>query len=1266
MADTASTRKKVIIIAVAAVLVLGIAAGILIPLLLRDKQPADNSFFGSVDDAGGLQDMDYDSFTMFEGDPSMKIDGELDEPQWQGKAYFRNTYLSNTSGALPTLRFTAFPTEWGVYIGSEVTDTNIVNDGQRSGKTNTMWVMYIGAFDVDETPSQNQLYSIYTRVDMRADLYGKNPNIDRAVKVEGEINSGATTGATLEMFVPWQVLGVDPSKGIPKEVFIRPTYSARLPGEDTMTEMLFTLNSIRSLLDYVRFDEDGYTQADREGAVLGDNKFGYAKSPNWDVSREAEGVVESSIGEEYHRIYFSREYGDNFLVEATLVPVGSLNNNGPMAGILFENAMGKYHTVFLILGGRNGLVPGKNGTKNFPNYRLDTLNNSTGGWHQVAVSGYDTSRVVPATAKEGTTLTVLKSGENFYYFIDGIYMASERQTFLDGDVFPGFYSLGCDVIYKDYSCKTLDDAGIRSYLKSKGVYTVDVETSGSGGTVVPSKIALRPGENYDLKFTVQTGTQITGLTVNGRSVLADAKANAKSGVYTVRGVTSDQKVKVTFSSVSGATLSGSVTASGKGVPAKVILEGVSDKLLRYEVDTDGSGGYSLALPRGSYNMVVSATGYKGVRSSVTVSGNTKKNFALTPSDFPQSVRAAFGTVNSSLSAWDLTDESSGRVRTSHPAGKAAPLYFSSTAADFVVETTVAYVTEFEPNVQYQPDVLAGFQFSDGKNTGWVVADRTGYGWTGWKFNQGIVDARLTTPDPKPVTFALCKIGNDVCVYIDGNLVGQHVFNDLCPGVGGGRLAVGLYFYADYASDAEYSGYYMKTGSAAAKAYIDAHKPHTVPNASNPLFADNVLVNGKMLNSSLSSWDLSALPSNVASTSYALKGKNAPLYFNGTGNAALLSARIEYTTAFTGAESQYQPDLMGGFILNTGDANGWVWACSHGLCYTGWKYKQDIFPNYNVLHYPDKKAVTLTLALRNGVINVYFNGALGATFSVSNIVAGANSSTQFAFALTMLADKTADVRFSEISASFDPSTVDGFIAAHAVPEKPAIPAGTLGDSDTAYANLLADGALDKSGNSKTLLNSETTVFIGDSFFDVPGGFWTNFYSESFSGKNVFSAAIGGTRADQWVKLVDTIFYRFSSFSPRNIVINLGQNDAASGHTTDRIVSDMKALITKLHEKFPDTNIYYFNVTMRRVMFSSGVDPAAANNTIRDADLALRDWFASAGSYAHYLDIAQVDQWDTSGDGRRWTSDFLKGDNLHPLLTTYKHYVDMLLAAGCDIL
>lgn len=1244
-------KKKLAIIIVCALLAVAvIAAAIIIPLLKRDG----GGILSIIDDPENEVNSNYNSFLKYEGDPSMKIDGVLDEANWQGKKYYRQTFVGNHDDVMPILQVTAFPTNYGIYIGSIVKDSNIVNDGQRSRTSNSTWRFRIGSFNANEKIVNDEINIFQFYIDMRGDSNSKYGGIDRAVVVNGEINSGATESAVLEMFVPWEVLGIDKGKGIPKQVYIYPSYLAFLPGEEYTTEML-SIQQVRQITDYPHFDENGYTMADRDGAVIGDGKFGYAKTSNWDVSREAQGIVQSSSGLEYHQIYFSQEFGDNFIVETTMIPIGDLENKNPKSGIMFRTLTGNYHTIFLDFEGKDGLVPGAKGTKNFPSYTLVTLNNSTGGWNQHTLTGYDTTRKVKASSAVGTKLTVIKSGDRFWYLVDGYYLYSEQLTFMDGDVMPGFYSLGANVIYRDYSCRTVTDDEITSYLNKKGVYRIDASVDGGGGTISTSIIASTKGGSYEIDIATQPGYQVSKLTINGANRLADAMKNANAGVYKVSNINGNQKIIVAFSQVTGTSLNGTVTNGKDGLSSTVKLTGISNKLLRYEMESDGQGNFTLDVPNGTYRAEISSLGYKTFVGNVTVKGNTKQTFKLAPSDFSQTVKASKGTVTSPVNRWNTTEEYASKVSTSKAmGGHASPLYFRNTASDFVVQTTINYTTQFKPNIKYQPDLIAGFMFNDGKNSAWICANRTGVEYSGWKFISNLSgSSRLLYPNPQSVTFAVAKKGSQLYLYIDGVQVYTMPWSQLAPKMNAkDQFAIGLYFYADWTADGEYTNYSLATGTAAVDKFITDHKPTNKAIAANKKFAETIILNGKALYSSLKAWNLDEIKNNVVKGSYAMGSKMVPLYFSEHGKTALLSAKIEYTTEFKDGV-EYQPDLMGGFMLNNGTNTGWIMACSKGLATTGWAYDQTILKE-NILHTPDKRPVTFTIAVDNGYVYAFFDGKLGKRMSLSSIVKNAKAGDDMAYALYMVADKPADIRFSEITISTSQAAVSDYLNTHVqVATIPDIPKDApINDADRAYAKKLGAGSkLDTSGNTydTATLNSGTTVFIGDSFFDHKQNFWDGFYTKYFPNKNVFLAGIGGTRVtDQWKYLVDTVLAGFGYNSPKNIVVNLGTNDIGAGRTPELTAQRLQDLFKQLHEKFPKSKIYYFSIVHRW-----DGDYTTRNSKIDAVNATMSEW-CKTQSYVTYVNtVDKIQQKD------------LTPDNLHPLPESYKIFVDALTAAGCVI-
>ncbi len=555
--------------------------------------------------------------------PDIKIDGVLDEAVWQNKGWFRNTYRDNVGGNLPVLELTAFPTEYGVYIASKVTDSCLSNDGERFPNYNSNWELYIAACNAGES-----LYSVENNgewnmrriyVDVRGESMSLYTNTDRAVKVDGELNSNATNGATLEMFVTWETLNIDVSKGIPESIGILPCYRATLTSGANTTWMSPLDSNISSTMSCFIFDKDGYISADAENCVVGDAFHGYAKSRGWDISQEAQGIVRSVQGE-WCRIFFSEAYGENFIVEATLIPVAGINDAWPKAGIYFQKTDGKHYSVWLDAMGADSLVDSINGTKNFPGYNLVTFDQVVSGWNQVSLSGYDT--VNPnATKQEGVKLTVIKYGDNFWYFADGKYLTTQKVEWMAGDCIPGFFSLGFEVIYKDYSCKEITLENLTEYLNASEQYVITASVDGNGGEVSVNKASIAGGDSYDLSFYTESGYQITSVMINGQEKLEDVKANAKNGIYTVTNAQGNQDIVVTYEKLDGIVYSGSVTDGEEGIAASMILVNQKDGTAYYTGEVTGRRGFKFIVPAGTYTVMVQTEGNQWQSKTVDITAD---------------------------------------------------------------------------------------------------------------------------------------------------------------------------------------------------------------------------------------------------------------------------------------------------------------------------------------------------------------------------------------------------------------------------------------------------------------------------------------------------------------------------------------------------------------------------------------------------------------------------------------------------------------------
>ncbi len=544
------------------------------------------------------------SLSTAEQSPDITIDGVLDEAVWQDKVWFTNTYASS-DGTYPVVKYTAFPTKYGVYIASVVTDRNLTSDGQRYPHVSTHWEMYLAACDVGEDltdPEHNGYWNMHRiYVNLQGESMSLYTNTERAVVLDGEVNTNNSNGATLELLVPWEVLQVDTSLGIPEYVGISPWYRAVLmPGAAT-TYMHPAGANMNSPATYHYFDKNGYTAADREGAVLGNAKNGYSKSAGWDISQEENGIVTSQRGGHGY-IFFSEECGENFVVEATLIPVQAVNDDWPKAGITFQKTDGLYYNIMLDAGGKDGLVDSINGTKNFPSYQLVTYDQHDSNWNQTALSGYDTTNP-NASAQEGVKLMVVKYGNQFWYFADGKYLTSETVSWMDGECYPGFFTLGFEVIYKDYSCQEIDLDGLKEYLELGGMSVVETQ-AGEGGEVTVSSTSVSAGGSYEVSFVTESGYQLSSVTVNGKEMIDDVRQNAKDGVYTVTDVREHQNIVVTFQKIEGVTYSGTITDGEQTLRGDVVLISQTDGSAYYTERSAGSRGFEFHVLAGTYEVRV--------------------------------------------------------------------------------------------------------------------------------------------------------------------------------------------------------------------------------------------------------------------------------------------------------------------------------------------------------------------------------------------------------------------------------------------------------------------------------------------------------------------------------------------------------------------------------------------------------------------------------------------------------------------------------------
>ena len=194
---------------------------------------------------------------------------------------------------------------------------------------------------------------------------------------------------------------------------------------------------------------------------------------------------------------------------------------------------------------------------------------------------------------------------------------------------------------------------------------------------------------------------------------------------------------------------------------------------------------------------------------------------------------------------------------------------------------------------------------------------------------------------------------------------------------------------------------------------------------------------------------------------------------------------------------------------------------------------------------------------------------------------------------------------------------------------------LDQDKTDYANQMKS-KWNTDGN-----DGKTTLFIGDSFFDVRY-FWTNFYS-LYAGKDAICAGLSGATTYDWEQYAET-FLRQTA--PKNLVVNLGTNNFYDDHDSSETATEsLQRMFTLIHSILPDTKIYYFAITQRSdTSYKTGVS---------ETNAAMKAW-CEGYSFITFLDTEQA-----------LTVGTLLEDGIHPKLETYSVFMGALAESKIEM-
>lgn len=632
---------------------------------------------GTESDAKGTFDdytYDYNQTTLKAyPDENMTVDGVLEEDKWSSPEL---KWLENYDQESEVyFKFTMFFSEKGLYFGAVSKDWHVYYNKPYSQTLNTGFNVYIakvGDFTLDER--------VYISFNCGNTHWSHGLNTyEGVVTVQGEgYNTGKSEGITLEAFVPWSQFGYTEA---PEEMRAVCSYTlVSAAGTTTAGSNLWTgyVNG-GDYAKYYDFNANGWESADVETGILGDSKSGYAKGPDWDMSQAADDVYSSNKAQQHIKatgqtyLYFKDVWSDSYTVSATVTPnVRSddgkcgLNNENPRAGIM--TGYNEYCFSALMV--------------NFSKSNLDsnTLELSS----SFTQSGSTTHTVIYKSkageydVKQGVTLTCVKSGSSFFYYIgegddvELIYM--EEISLLKGKAEPGIQTTSCDVTVTNPKVAYKEGGSeMMGYLNRTGVYVLETE-NGAGGSVTADVYSVKRGDSLTLnvlptsgfyklaKFEISYGGDFSDITETVR-------ANMNGGKYVLSDVQSNITVRSVFERCDDSEVSritGSVVSQSNGIPvsgAVIAVEGKTDKSQYYTATTNNNGIYSARLPKGEYNVTVMAGGYeKAVTKNVTVNENgATLDKSLTLALVGGSVSVNGKTLASSLTRCTFSMEDSASV-----------------------------------------------------------------------------------------------------------------------------------------------------------------------------------------------------------------------------------------------------------------------------------------------------------------------------------------------------------------------------------------------------------------------------------------------------------------------------------------------------------------------------------------------------------------------------------------------------------------------------
>ena len=732
-------------------------------------------------------------------DEHVYIDGKLNEPMWQQSDYWVH---SDPSVNGVTLHVTTHFSPKGLYIGAYSEDRNVYFNGRNFRNHNTNFNFLIAfsstatsAAFVDILIDSNSVFPGITRVNARSAVLGK------------EVNTGESDGLSVEMFMTWDDLGVKIKSDengepvLPERIYMQTRYRYVLDQRGTSSQAVTIRPTLAyttlQVADFADFGKNGYLTADETDAKVGDAISGFAKSGGWDIAAEADGTVRSTKGY-YQAIFFRSGMANNFVMKTKLKFNASLTNQlGAKAGLITYKDMMNYRAVTIDFDSSNvsrgRAIKSKLFTAtHYPaaTYVLDALSEG--------------NNISYAGSNDMTELTVIKNDADFYYIVNGKFIASEKMEYMNGVAAAGLYSMHGEIEFTDYEFKSFDnDNAALSEEINTYCYKVGQENNGrfTGGKLSLDKTAVDKGGNAAVRVNVTTdsGYKLTDITLNSVSILDKARSSADARGFVLSGIYRDAVLGASFERISaesavtifgsakgsnGLSMGGQVSVEAfepNGTPVKLYYLSTTFASSRYEFNVVKEYKYTLRIAGSGHRVLVKDLGKLDGDVSVEtnssdnlVGGMISKRFELPAGYTPNALSL---NVSSNPMLWDLSRDNEGIAEFNYTSGTTTgAVYFSDSAGyNFVAEATITNITKKNLFGDYETDPAAGFVVNNGR------LSTTFYLWqSGLRIMDGDfytrTDARSLSPGNtvneigKATTLKLIRYNGVYYVFINGKYV----------------------------------------------------------------------------------------------------------------------------------------------------------------------------------------------------------------------------------------------------------------------------------------------------------------------------------------------------------------------------------------------------------------------------------------------------------------------------------------------------------------